>query len=92
MLDLMTSYSLLLYYKRHKESMLTDYFSKRSHLLAREIILSQKNQAIDRLLALPSKMTQMAQGKYIFDDDLLTHIIHVALTNSIRKDEQCQPA
>lgn len=91
-LDLMTSYSLLLYYRRHEESMLIEYFSRRSYLLAREVVLSQKDKAIDRLLALPSKMTQMAEGKYTFNGDLLTHITHMALANSTKENKQCQPA
>ena len=91
-MNLMTSYSLLLYYKRINEIELVDYYTQRCLLIAQEIVSDNDETVVGRLLALPSKMTQMAKGKYIFNGDLLTHIIHMALANSTKENKQCQPA
>lgn len=78
-LDLMTSYSLLLYYRRNGESGLVDYYTKRTFLWAREIAASKKEEAIGRLFALPERMNEMAAGAYVFDGELLSHIIRMAV-------------
>lgn len=91
-MNLMTSYSLLLYYKRINEIELVDYYTQRCLLIAQEIVSDNDETVVGRLLALPSKMAQMVEGKYTFDSDLLVHIIHMALANSTTENKQCQPA
>ncbi|MBW7900599.1 MAG: glycosyltransferase [Rhodocyclaceae bacterium] len=80
-LDLMTSYSLFLYYRRIGESGLADYYANRTFLWAREIASCKKDEVVDRLLALPSKMNEMAAGAYAFDGESLSNIIRVAIAD-----------
>lgn len=81
LMSLMTSYSLLLYYRRIGESGLVDYYTQRCLLIAQEVASGGEKAMLERLLGLPSKMNEMAAGEYAFDGELLSRIIRMAVAN-----------
>lgn len=81
LMNLMTSYSLLLYYRRIGESGLTDYYTQRCLLIAQEVASGGEETMLERLLGLPSRMSEMAKGEYAFDGELLAHIVRMAIAD-----------
>lgn len=81
-LDLMTSYSLLLYYQRIDKPEVLDYYAQRCYLIAREIATANNEEGIARLRALPSKMGQIAARKYKFDSKQLSDMIQTAIDSA----------